>query len=142
MAIGEVVKLTTRRRRGGARAASTFPMLAPEEAPSSSNPWWRPFMDDDAHQRITIEIERTKGQLSAHERECAVRYEGIHSTMTDMKTAIDTLLNRERVYERHLSKLQIGTLVAVISLGVTVLGWMAVQLYHLEPARVAAAVSK
>lgn len=95
-------------------------------------------MDDDAHRAVTIEIERTKGQLSAHERECAVRYEGIHNTMSEMKAAIDTLLTRERGYERHLSKLQIATLVAVIAMGVTVIGWMAVQLYHLEPVRVAA----
>ena len=95
-------------------------------------------MDDDAHRAVTIEIERTKGQLSAHERECAVRYEGIHNTMAEMKAAIDTLITRERGYERTLSRLQIATLAAVIMVGLTAIGWMAVQLYHLEPARVAA----
>jgi hypothetical protein len=95
-------------------------------------------MDDDAHRAITLEIERTKGSLSAHERECVIRYEGIHSTMTEMKTSIDTLLTRERVHEQHLSKLQIATLVAVIAIGIAVIGWMSVQIYQLQPARVAA----
>lgn len=142
MTAGHAVKLNPRRLRvgssGGKGARRVFGIMAPEETPAGLEPWWRPLMDDDAHRAITLEIERTKGSLSAHERECVIRYEGIHSTMTEMKTSIDTLLTRERVHEQHLSKLQIATLVAVIAIGIAVIGWMSVQIYQLQPARVAA----
>ena len=139
MTAGDVVNLNPRRLRvgasGGKGARRVFAVMAPEETPAGLEPWWRPLMDDEAHRAITLEIERTKGSLSAHERECAVRYLGIHNTMTEMKASIDTLLTRERVHEQHLSKLQIATLIAVIAIGVTVIGWMGVQLYQLQSAR-------
>ena len=142
MTAGHVVKLNPGRllvgASGGKGARRVFGMMAVEETPDGLVPWWRPLMDDEAHRAITLEIERTKGSLSAHERECAVRYKGIHDTMSEMKASIDTLLTRERVHEQHLSKLQIATLVAVIAIGIAVIGWMGVQIYQLQPARVAA----
>ena len=92
-------------------------------------------MDEDTYRSMILDIERSKGKLSAHERECALRYDTINKTMSEMKASIDLLLNKERAHERKLSSLQVVTLVFVIGTMLTMMGWMAVQLYHLEPLR-------
>lgn len=135
-----VIPFPRNRAGSGKRLAmSVFPEAGHLAATDPERFWWSTLVDDETYRNMILDIERSKGKLSAHERECAVRYESINKTMAEMKASIDLLVGKERAHERKLSGLQITTLVFVIGTMLTMMGWMTVQLYNLDPLRAAPA---
>jgi hypothetical protein len=81
-----------------------------------------------------------KAEISAHERECALRYAGLDAALTDIKS---TLAQDREALAAERSKL--GTIVwsmigSVALLAAGIIGWLFVQLYTLEPLRVQSSV--
>lgn len=114
--------------------------------------WWGALVDDDVKERLIrqieadrLEVERVRGGLSAHERECAQRYaniERVHGAMArDFQRLADDVQSfmkgsRDAAWTVNW---RAWALAGAVIIGLlTALGWTAGQLYSLEPARVAA----
>lgn len=99
-------------------------------------------MDDDAVRELVRDVEIAKARVSEHEAVCAERYRLIAQrqethevTLTEVKKSMQAISEKIGANETGNQKLIRGFLVAIILLLMGLAGWMAGQLYQLEPAR-------
>ncbi len=121
---------------------------------SSNGHWWGGLVDDERTERLIRKIEanrfdaeRNSLNLSAHERVCTERYKGLETAIeavvkdvSEIKTSVHTMLNRSQAaaWSANWKAWAVAAFVATIL--ISLIAWMAGQLYALEPARHAAAV--
>jgi hypothetical protein len=114
-----------------------------------TSPWWGALVDAEAHRQIVLEIERNKGEISAHEQVCEQRYGRIDQALadqagdiTEIKDALKIAINRGAAAAWGANWKAMGLLVFVIVTLLGALSWTAGQLYALEPGRIAAENAK
>lgn len=118
-------------------------------------PWWGRFVTDaEQFRTMAVEIERVKGAQTAHERECAQRYERINEhqvaltrDLSDIKTGqsrLESQLNKLTVdgatqkvsTDGLVEKIKNWVLVAVLGAVLGLSGWEAQQLYQIQTSRI------
>ncbi len=112
--------------------------------------WWGRLVSEELYRGLIRDVEAAKGQLSAHERECAERYRRIEDHTSNIKDDVGDLKATIGSVQSSLQALEqrgeaaawaanwrawsalIAMLALLLSWGV----WAGAQLYQLEPVRV------
>ena len=122
-------------------------------------PWWGRYVTQQAFERMAVEIEQVRGRVSAHEKECALRYgrieerseeqiqalQHIKDSVGSLATTVNDIKNTQavqKVVTQHvMTKLQLWVLVGALGILLGFSAWSAKQLYDLEPGRPAPAAA-